>query len=63
MESNENKEEINFDVKHPLQDSWTWWYDNPRRKVSQHSWGDALKRVYDFSTVRRDSFNCVLTFL
>jgi len=45
----------NFDVKHPLQDSWTLWYDSPPKrvngKVSQADWDKNLKEVYTFRTV------------
>lgn len=43
---------IDFSVKHPLQDSWTWWYDNPGgKRTTQNSWGISLKKVYTFETV------------
>mmetsp|Transcript_35458 Transcript_35458/g.89109 ORF Transcript_35458/g.89109 Transcript_35458/m.89109 type:complete len:268 (+) Transcript_35458:629-1432(+) len=38
-------------IKHPLQNRWVLWYDNPGRKTSQASWGDHLKRIMDFDTV------------
>jgi len=41
----------NFTIKHPLQNRWTLWYDNPGKKTSQASWGDHLKRVVTFDTV------------
>eukprot|EP01118_Nematostelium_gracile_P014327 TRINITY_DN5553_c0_g2_i1.p1 TRINITY_DN5553_c0_g2~~TRINITY_DN5553_c0_g2_i1.p1 ORF type:complete len:246 (+),score=49.11 TRINITY_DN5553_c0_g2_i1:59-739(+) len=41
----------NFTIKHPLQNSWTLWYDNPGKKTSQTSWADNLKKVVTFSTV------------
>eukprot|EP00005_Dracoamoeba_jomungandri_P007364 CAMPEP_0174265756 /NCGR_PEP_ID=MMETSP0439-20130205/27783_1 /TAXON_ID=0 /ORGANISM="Stereomyxa ramosa, Strain Chinc5" /LENGTH=215 /DNA_ID=CAMNT_0015352375 /DNA_START=113 /DNA_END=760 /DNA_ORIENTATION=+ len=41
----------NFSIKHPLQNSWTLWYDNPRKKTSQDTWGNHLKQVADFDTV------------
>lgn len=40
-----------FSIKHPLQNSWVWWYDNPGRKTNQQSWVNHLKRIYSFSTV------------
>jgi len=40
-----------FLVKHPLQDSWTWWFDNPKKKSTQASWSANLKKIYSFSTV------------
>jgi len=41
----------NFQVKHPLQNRWTWWFDNPGRKTSQSSWGEFLKPIMSFDTV------------
>jgi len=57
--SEENKEESvtvfmdpsNFNVKHPLQNRWTMWYDNPGKKTSQASWGDHLRQIATFDTV------------
>jgi len=40
-----------FQVKHPLQDAWTWWFDNPKKKSTQASWGANLKKIYSFATV------------
>lgn len=40
-----------FSVKHPLQNSWTWWFDNPKKKSTQSSWGDNLKQIYTFGTI------------
>jgi len=56
-EEEENEEEVGeqlegeFAVKHPLQNRWTLWYDNPGKKTSQASWGDHLKKVVTFDTV------------
>jgi len=41
----------NFHVRHPLQNRWTWWYDNPGKKTSQSSWGEYLKPIMSFDTV------------
>lgn len=41
----------NFSVKHPLQNRWTLWYDNPSGKTNQQSWADQLKKVVTFETV------------
>jgi len=41
----------NFQTKHPLQNRWTWWYDNPGKKTSQSSWGEFLKQIMTFDTV------------
>src|SRR5690242_16997227 len=40
-----------FQVKHPLQDSWTWWFDTQTKKSTQISWGANLKKIYSFATV------------
>jgi len=40
-----------YAIKHPLQNRWTLWYDNPGKKTNQQSWGDHLKRVVTFDTV------------
>eukprot|EP00271_Cylindrocystis_brebissonii_P011635 TRINITY_DN29519_c0_g1_i1.p1 TRINITY_DN29519_c0_g1~~TRINITY_DN29519_c0_g1_i1.p1 ORF type:complete len:224 (+),score=43.91 TRINITY_DN29519_c0_g1_i1:153-824(+) len=43
-------------TKHPLENSWTLWFDNPSgRQKSQ--WGDTLRKVYTFSTV--EDFWCL----
>ncbi|KAK9702850.1 eukaryotic translation initiation factor 4E [Basidiobolus ranarum] len=42
---------VNFNVKHPLNNAWTLWYDNPGKKTSQSSWSQNLKEVVTFSTV------------
>jgi len=49
--------EVDFSVKHPLQEVWTWWYDCPKRSTTQRSWGNHLKRVYTFNTV--EDFWCL----
>jgi len=41
----------NFTIKHPLQNSWTLWYDNPGKKTSQQSWAENLKKIVTFDTV------------
>jgi len=44
-------EPSNFSVKHPLQNGWTIWYDNPQKRTSMASWGDHLRKVTTFTTV------------
>ena len=39
------------EVKHPLQNRWTLWFDNPGRKASQQSWADHLRIIQTFDTV------------
>ncbi|KIS65675.1 uncharacterized protein UMAG_06377 [Mycosarcoma maydis] len=47
----------NFNVKHPLYNSWTLWFDNPSQKGmasargSKESWGDDMNKVVDFDSV------------
>lgn len=37
--------------KHPLEHSWTFWFDNPNGKQKQATWGSSLRAVYTFDTV------------
>lgn len=41
----------NFEIKHPLQNRWSLWYDNPRKRTSADTWGNHLKHVVEFDTV------------
>jgi len=41
----------NFTIKHPLQNRWTMWFDNPGKKATQQSWHENLKKVLTFDTV------------
>ncbi|XP_057981491.1 eukaryotic translation initiation factor 4E-2 [Malania oleifera] len=38
---------------HPLEHSWTFWFDNPSGKAKQVSWGSSIRPVYTFSTVEQ----------
>ncbi|CAH9137985.1 unnamed protein product [Cuscuta epithymum] len=38
-------------TKHPLENSWTFWFDNPSAKSKQAAWGSSIRPVYTFSTV------------
>jgi len=38
-------------TKHPLNDEWTLWYDNPTQRMSKESWGEQLKEIYTFASV------------
>ncbi|KAF3516022.1 hypothetical protein DY000_02059899 [Brassica cretica] len=31
---------------HPLEDSWTLWFDNPSVKSKQTTWGSSLRSVF-----------------
>ncbi|CEG69952.1 hypothetical protein RMATCC62417_05936 [Rhizopus microsporus] len=43
--------EVDYSVKHPLQNTWTLWFDNPGKKTSAQSWADNLKEIINFDTV------------
>ncbi|XP_028791998.1 eukaryotic translation initiation factor 4E-1-like [Neltuma alba] len=36
---------------HPLEHSWTFWFDNPSAKSKQAAWGSSIRPVYTFATV------------
>lgn len=38
-------------TKHPLEHSWTFWFDNPSAKSKQAAWGSSIRPIYTFSTV------------
>ncbi|RHZ79801.1 hypothetical protein Glove_140g224 [Diversispora epigaea] len=42
---------VNFNVKHPLFNSWTLWFDNPGKKASTASWSQNLKELITFDSV------------
>ncbi|XP_024544509.1 eukaryotic translation initiation factor 4E-1-like [Selaginella moellendorffii] len=46
--------------KHPLEHSWTFWFDNPSGKNKQQQWGSSLRPVYTVSTV--EDFWCGADF-
>ena len=37
--------------KHPLENKWTLWFDNPKGSTRQTAWGQTLRAVYTFDTV------------
>ncbi len=47
----------NFTIKHPLQNRWTLWYDNPGKQTSQASWANSLKKIVTFDTVCMDTWS------
>jgi len=55
--SNEPTVPAEFTTKHPLQHTWTWWFDSPKGKITQSSWANNLKKIYTFSTV--EDFWCL----
>ncbi|KAF5738291.1 hypothetical protein HS088_TW13G01187 [Tripterygium wilfordii] len=36
---------------HPLENSWTFWFDNPSAKSKQATWGSSMRSIYTFATV------------
>ncbi|KAI8335955.1 translation initiation factor eIF 4e-like domain-containing protein [Chlamydoabsidia padenii] len=42
---------INYNVKHPLQNTWTLWFDNPKKKANNASWSQNLKAVTSIDAV------------
>ncbi len=40
-----------FNVKHPLQNKWTFWFDNPGKKATQANWSANLKEIMTVDTV------------
>merc|ERR1712060_816569 len=43
--------------KHPLENNWTLWFDNPNGRQKQATWGQTLRQVYTFGTV--EDFWCL----
>lgn len=41
----------NYNVKHPLQNTWTLWFDNPGKKANAASWSQNLKEIVNVDTV------------
>ena len=47
-----------FTQKHPLEHTWTLWYDNPKGQgQGQATWGQTLRSVYTFNTI--EDFWCL----
>ncbi|KAI3830930.1 hypothetical protein MKX03_010228 [Papaver bracteatum] len=36
---------------HSLENSWTFWFDNPSAKSKQATWGSSIRPIHTFSTV------------
>ncbi|KAG2436788.1 hypothetical protein HXX76_006312 [Chlamydomonas incerta] len=49
--------EPDFSKKHPLENRWTLWFDNPNQKQTQKQYGQSLRSVYTFDTV--EDFWCL----
>ena len=46
-----------FSAKHPLEHTWTLWFDNPNGRQKQATWGQTLRSVYTGNTV--EDFWCL----
>ena len=42
---------LNYNVKHPLHNAWTLWFDNPGKKANTQSWSQNLKEIVTVETV------------
>ncbi|KAJ1975389.1 eukaryotic translation initiation factor 4E [Dimargaris xerosporica] len=40
-----------FNVKHPLQEGWTLWFDNPSKRTTSNTWSQNLREIITFHTV------------
>ncbi|KAL8511761.1 hypothetical protein ACS0TY_018267 [Phlomoides rotata] len=38
-------------TRHPLENAWTFYFDNPSAKSRQAAWGSSIRPVYTFSSV------------
>ncbi|KAI9089427.1 translation initiation factor eIF 4e-like domain-containing protein [Phlyctochytrium arcticum] len=41
----------NFNAKHPLQNRWTIWFDNPAKRTNLHNWSNNLKNLITVDAV------------
>jgi translation initiation factor 4E len=41
----------NYTVKHPFQNTWTLWFDNPGKKANSQSWSQNLKEIVSMDAV------------
>ncbi|CAI5466315.1 unnamed protein product, partial [Closterium sp. Yama58-4] len=37
-------------AKHPLQQRWTLWFDNPHQRGKSGGWGTSMRQIYTFGT-------------
>ncbi|KAH9627298.1 hypothetical protein KSS87_013543 [Heliosperma pusillum] len=52
-DENNSNEKPELIISHPLENSWTFWFDNPSAKSKQAAWGSSMRPVYTFSTVEQ----------
>jgi translation initiation factor 4E len=36
---------VDLSVKHPLQNAWVLWFDNPQKRLGAKDWSQNLKKV------------------
>lgn len=53
---------LDYTVKHPLQNTWTLWFDNPGKKANAQSWADNLKEIITIDNVE-DFWRQILLFI
>ncbi|GAV82238.1 IF4E domain-containing protein [Cephalotus follicularis] len=49
----ESSKGLSLQQQHPLEHSWTFWFDNPSAKSKQATWGISMRSIYTFSTVEQ----------
>lgn len=42
---------VDLSVKHPLQNAWVLWFDNPQKRLGAKDWSQNLKKVATFDMV------------
>ncbi|KAF5943981.1 hypothetical protein HYC85_018058 [Camellia sinensis] len=52
-ESKSGKAVVDEEQQHPLEHSWTFWFNNPSAKSKQATWGSSIRPIYTFSTVEQ----------
>jgi len=57
VEKGEVEVEKDDSKKHPLENNWVLWFDNPTGRQKQSTWGQTLRSVYTFDTV--EDFWCL----
>eukprot|EP00854_Cymbomonas_tetramitiformis_P020693 gene20693-24799_t len=57
VEKGEEEVEKEESKKHPLENNWVLWFDNPTGRQKQSTWGQTLRSVYTFDTV--EDFWCL----
>ncbi|CAN4123756.1 unnamed protein product [Withania somnifera] len=50
LEESDDTSSKQITTKHPLEHSWTFWFDNPSGKSKQAAWGSSIRPIYTFST-------------